>query len=174
MAAASMYITFAPEFADDSEWMQFKSILYSWLGTPYRHLTMVKGRGTDCTLFIGASLLEIGILNDVVYEYYPKDWYQNADTEYVLNGFHRHFEEHASDRNTFAQLQPNNAIMRGDILTFCTKGSRVSNHAAVYIGDTDRGKQIIHAAPRRGVSLFPLRGYFERHLTHIFRIMRAA
>ena len=47
-------------FDDDAAWEAFRREAESWLGTPYRHLQRCKGRGADCTLFIGQALLDAG------------------------------------------------------------------------------------------------------------------
>ncbi len=159
----------APLFLNDTAWQRYEAILRSWLGTPYRHLTMVKGRGADCALFIGASLVEAGILDKVIYEYYPCDWHIHTHEEVVLEGLFRHFSVHVAPGLALVRLERDTALLRGDILAFATTLTGVANHAAVFLGE-----RMIHAAPRRGVSLWSFSSYFERHLAAVFRIMEGA
>ena len=43
-------------FDNEAAWEAFRAEAESWLGTPYRHLQRCKGRGADCTLFVGQAL----------------------------------------------------------------------------------------------------------------------
>ena len=45
-------------FDNEAAWEAFRAEAESWLGTPYRHLQRCKGRGADCTLFVGQALLD--------------------------------------------------------------------------------------------------------------------
>ena len=49
-------------FDNEAAWEAFRAEAESWLGTPYRHLQRCKGRGADCTLFVGQALLDAGLL----------------------------------------------------------------------------------------------------------------
>lgn len=42
---------------------------------PYRHLQRCKGRGADCTLFVGQALLDARLLTVWVRLRYPIDWH---------------------------------------------------------------------------------------------------
>jgi cell wall-associated NlpC family hydrolase len=163
---------YAPLFADDAAWAKMRCIMSSWLGTPYKHCTMVKGRGADCTLFIGACWLEFGILKKVTWDYYSKDWHENTHEEKVLNGLYDHFRHHANPDYQILHLEPDVQLRRGDLVAFALTKTGVSNHAGAYLGTTDRGKVMLHAVQSKGVSVFPLAGYFERHKSGVFRIMR--
>ena len=163
----------APYFADDSTWERFLSIAESWIGTPYKHMTMVKGRGADCTLFIGACWLEMGILTAVTYDYYPKDWHLHTDDEYVLAGLYRHFRDHIAEGFALRHCEPTEPELRGDLLTFAMTQRNVSNHSAIYLGPyRGQGAHILHSINGRGVKPFPYEGLFSRKRKHIFRIMR--
>ena len=48
-------------FDNEAAWEAFRAEAESWLGTPYRHLQRCKGRGADCTLFVGQALLDAGL-----------------------------------------------------------------------------------------------------------------
>ena len=161
-----------PYYLDNVAWSQMRKIMSSWLGTPYRHCTMVKGRGADCTLFIGACWLEHGVLKDVTWDYYSKDWHIHTQEEKVMDGLYEHFCHHANDGFMVLRLGKDAPLIRGDLIAFALAKTGVSNHAAVYLGPTEQGKLMLHAVQSKGVSTFPLAGYFERHKSSIFRIMR--
>jgi cell wall-associated NlpC family hydrolase len=145
----------APHFEDDQIWARMDQIARSWLGTPYKHITCVKGRGADCTLFIGACWVEGKIL-------------RTKDT--IVESLYRHFEKHASSGFGIAQYKPEETeLMRGDLLTFAIHSPRqITNHAAMYMGD----EKVIHASPSKGVVLVPFSHYLKPKVTNIFRVMR--
>jgi len=163
-----------PLFLDDSAWSKFRLILSSWLGTPYRHCTMVKGRGADCTLFIGACWVEYGILTEVTWDYYSKDWHLNTHEEKVLDGLYDHFTRHSQPGYAILRLDKDAELIRGDVIAFALTPTGVSNHASVFLGPTDHGELMLHAMHSKGVSVFPVAGFFERHKSNVFRIMRRA
>ena len=84
-------------FDDPHAWEAFRSEAESWIGTPYRHLQRCKGRGADCTLFIGQTLLDVGVLTRLEYGYYPRDWHEHTDEEYVLEASRLHIRDHLRD-----------------------------------------------------------------------------
>ena len=157
-----------PYFSDDTVWARFLRIVESWYGTPYKHITVVKGRGADCALFIGACWKEAGILTDLVYSYYPKDWYRNCNTEMLLESLYRHFSEHATIGLGIERHDPSAEIMRGDVLSLSIgcKG-RVSNHSALYIGNGEA----VHASPRKGVTKCKYAHWLKPGVTNIFRVV---
>jgi cell wall-associated NlpC family hydrolase len=157
-----------PAFEDNSMWKRLLEVTDSWMGTPYKHLQMVKGRGADCALFVAAVWKELGILTDVVYDYYPRDWHIHTKEELVLEGLYRHFAENCHNGFAVNKLLPTDEKIRGDLLGFSTTSRGVSNHGAIYIGE----KIMVHSAPNRGVSKFPYGGYWERRITTILRIMK--
>jgi len=159
-----------PAFADPTLWVQFRDEVGSWIGTPYRHNTMVKGRGADCSLFLGACLKNAGILSDIVYDYYPKDWFSTADRDMIVDNLYTHFADHAAPGFAIRQLPPTAPVIRGDFLAFATCATRpsISNHAGVLI----QRARMAHCAPGRGVQVFQFGDCWSRRLRHVFRIMR--
>lgn len=157
-----------PYFTNSKKWAACRAELLSWKGTPYRHCTMVKGGGADCTLFVGAVWQAMGILTDVVYDYYPKEWYKHAKDERILNNLYRHFTEHAAPGIEIARLAPEEEMLRGDMVTFSLFAPGVSNHAGVYLGDDE----FIHASPTHGVVVVKFGHFLRNAATNIFRIMR--
>jgi len=157
-----------PYFKSDTAWRQIQEIIDSWMGTPYKHLQMVKGRGADCTLFIAACWKELGILTEVTFDYYSRDWHIHTKEELVLNGLYRHFADHCHNGFTIEKLLPTEVKFRGDMLVFATTKTGVTNHASIYLGE----KMMAHSINQRGVSRFPFGGFWERKIKAIFRIMQ--
>ena len=100
----------------------------SWLGTPYRHLQRCRGRGADCTLFVGQALLDAGLLTRLEYDYYPRDWHEHTRDEYVLEASHRHMRDYLRPGLEMASLPVGTPLLRGDWLAFSTTERRVTNH----------------------------------------------
>jgi cell wall-associated NlpC family hydrolase len=157
-----------PYFTDDAAWAACEHELRSWVGTPYKHITMVKGRGADCTLFVGAAWVALGILTALKFDYYPKQWYRHTKDERILENLYRHFREHAAPGLDILHLEPDAELLRGDMLAFSIFTTGVSNHAGVYF---DNG-QLMHASPSKGVVIVPLKHFLRPRLTHVFRIVR--
>ena len=80
-------------FGNEAAWEAFRAEAESWIGTPYRHLQRCKGRGADCTLFVGQALVDAGLLTRLEYGYYPRDWHEHTRDEYVLEASHRHMRD---------------------------------------------------------------------------------
>lgn len=157
-------------FSDDATWDAFEREAMSWLGTPYRHCTAVKGRGADCTLWIGSCWVAVGILKKLSYHYYPKDWYVHRVDERILEGLYSHFREHAVEGFSIKRYTPEEQPKRGDVLSLSINcAERVSNHAALYLG----GDKVLHAAPRQGVIVGPFGHWLQPRITNVFRIMRS-
>jgi hypothetical protein len=162
-----------PVFFDDKIWRVFKAELISWVGTPYRHLQDAKGRGADCALYIARVLKSTGLLVDVVYDYYPKDWHIHTNEEFVLESFNRHIREHLVDGVGAIPLSKDDDLIRGDVLTFSTTKQNVSNHCAVVLDDYNgRLRRIIHSINNRGVSFFPLGKRWRNRQRSGFRFVR--
>lgn len=155
-------------FENEREWTLFQDIARSWLGTPYRHLQAAKGRGADCTLFVGSCLVEAGYMTKLAYDYYPRDWHIHTDHEFVLESAHRHFRENMTPGYTVARLAPDQTdIQRGDMIAFQTPGSNVTNHAGLAWDDGT----MINSMNSRGVCFIPLTDAWRRRATTIFRFV---
>ena len=164
-----------PLFEDDRQWDLLLDILKSWEGTPYRHLQMVKGRGADCTLFLGGVFLEAGILKNVEYDYYSRDWHIHTKEELVMDSLMKHLELNVRKGLSavkFVSEKINNGdmpgLVRGDLLGFSTVLTGVTNHASIYIG----GQKMVHSINGRGVSKVQFGNFWKNKLTVIFRIMK--
>ena len=93
-----------------------------------------KGRGADCTLFVGQALLDAGLLTRLEYDYYPRDWHEHTRDEYVLEASHRHMRDYLRPGLEMASLPVGPPLLRGDWLAFSTTERRVTNHVAVWSG----------------------------------------
>ena len=164
-------------FKDEEIWKTYLKELRSWMGTPYRHLQGVKGRGADCTLFIAHAMKNVGLLTDVKHEYYPKDWNIHTREEVVLEGAFRHFRENLPPGLTVDRFEENARdgfkLYRGDLITFKTNGSQCINHASVVLDDFDgRCQMSIQAINTRVVDYFPLGKFWLKRQRGGFRFYR--
>lgn len=167
-----------PYFENDDNWNELQVEMATWLGTPYRHLAMTKGRGADCTLFIGGAWRNCGILDEVTHDYYPKDWHVHTQDEMVLESISRHYKEHFKGGLEVIRFDPMDAseLIRGDLLTFNypARGILVSHHAALWVGNILETRQrniMINAVEQRGIIHMQFGSYWRNRLTNIFRIM---
>lgn len=161
-------------FDDDASWDAFRTEAESWLGTPYRHLQRCRGRGADCTLFIGQALLDAGVLERLEYTYYPRDWHEHTREEYVLEAAHRHMRDHLRPDLSMRELPEDEPLLRGDWMAFSTTGRGVTNHCGLAWPDGSGGYRMLHAINERGVSFTPLGGWWLRRMTRRFRIVTEA
>jgi cell wall-associated NlpC family hydrolase len=160
-----------PIFHADEDWQRVAVIAESWLDTPYRHLQHCKGRGADCTLFLGDVLVEAGYLAELEYDYYPRDWHLHTDDEFVLESALRHWREHMCPGYGVGEFDPRQITPeRGDMVAFSTTKRGVSNHVGLVWGDGT----MIHAIIHRGVSFMPLGRWWCDRMTTAFRFMRVA
>lgn len=160
-------------FDNEAAWEAFRAEAESWLGTPYRHLQRCRGRGADCTLFVGQALLDAGLLTRLEYDYYPRDWHEHTRDEYVLEASHRHMRDYLRPGLEMASLPVGTPLLRGDWLAFSTTERRVTNHCGLAWPCADGGFQMLHAINDRGVSFTPLGNWWLRRMTRHFRIVIA-
>ncbi len=152
-----------------SEWEKLDLIIQSWIGTPYKHLTMVKQRGADCTLFLAAILKEAGILRSITHDYYPRDWHVHTNEEKIRDGLSSHLKHSLAPGyvgRMFIKKIPD--IQRGDLLGFKEPRANVTHHAAIVY---DHKKRLIcHCLPRRGVYIGTCDKFWNDKITTLFRI----
>lgn len=158
-------MTIKPFFSDEKKVERFKEILLSWLGTPYMHMVAVKGRGADCSLFIGQCLVEMGVFEKIEYEYYPRDWHIHTTREYVLEGIERN-KKNLSKGLMFKEIPLNNELMFGDWIVFSISPKGVANHSAIYLGDGT----FISAINKEGVCIKELNESWRKRLRYVFRL----
>lgn len=153
-------------FDDDYKWMAAEKVIRSWIGTPYRHLWIAKGRGADCSLFIGAILLELGLIKEVKHDFYPPDWYLHSKIEAVRDGFAKYVR--AAMVAGFDLVETTFPLMRGDMPTFSTvPATGVTNHSGIMLGK----EVFVHSSTSRGVSESQWGKYWENHMTTAYRVV---
>jgi cell wall-associated NlpC family hydrolase len=74
-------------FDSQEKQQELKTILDSWIRTPYRHWAGVKGMGTDCIHFVIRVMEETKAVNRKInIPRYPRDWHLHNTEERLLNG----------------------------------------------------------------------------------------
>jgi len=156
-----------PFFNRQENWLKYRQILEDWIGTPYRHLTMVKGRGADCTLYLAAAMLEMKILTKVEHDYYPKEWFRHTTKELVMEGFFEHIENNMTPGLNMIWLGKDADLMRGDIVAFSTAGIGATNHCAIMMSK----QRMINSIEQGGVQILTYGSWWERRLKSVFRVV---
>jgi cell wall-associated NlpC family hydrolase len=165
-----------PLFISDESWQACKEEMLSWIGTPYRHLKAVKGRGADCTLFLASVWKEIGVLNKIQHGYYPRDWNIHTHTEVVRDGLKYHIQNNVCEKIEVIEVDNReDAFIRGDMLGFTTRGTGVTNHTTLWCGDwkeTNERNQMFNCIEQRGVCRLQYGSWWKKRLTTILRVMK--
>jgi cell wall-associated NlpC family hydrolase len=161
-----------PLFNNEKYWSKYEQVLRSWLGTPYRHKQCTKGYGTDCTLFIGDSLKECGILRKVdTPKYYPKDWFNscswgNLMAQQMEHNFKHNCRGGITYEVFFEEETPE--PIAGDICLFSMRpGTGIANHGCVLLSMST----MIHVSQRSNVRLSPYGSTWRNMQTITFRLM---
>jgi len=110
-------------FDDIKKQKKLKIILESWVGTPFKHKTAVKGKGCDCIHFVGSVFQEIGLFkfNLKTVPDYPPDWHLHNTRELLSEGI--------AERLSVERVDLNNLI-NGDIIL--SHYGKASSHAGIY------------------------------------------
>lgn len=156
-------------FEDEANWNAAVAVIDSWRGTPYRHLWMQKGRGADCSLFIGAILQELGVVTKVEFDFYPADWYAHTQTEAVKSIFAMNIERNMAEGFDLSVLFKDTPVMRGDIPSFSTSPTGVTNHVGMLL---DPPRSFVNSIQRRGVSNMEFGNYWRDRITSIYRVVK--
>lgn len=131
---------------------------------------MHKGRGVDCTLYLGACLLEFGLIKKVEHDYYSRDWHIHTRKEIVMEGFFNHLIDHMISPYTIKWIDRNTQLERGDIVAFATTKMGVTNHCGIVV---DQPKlTMINSIDRRGVSEMRLGNWWIKKLRNVFRVVK--
>ena len=163
-----------PYFEDIENWNRAKAVIDSWLGTPYRHLWMKKGRGADCSLFIGAILQELGIITSVKFSFYPPDWYLHTTIEVIRDAFADNIASQMVEGFDLQLILPDALelgipLMRGDMPVFCmVPATGVSSHTGMLM---DPPTDFVNSIQRRGVSFQQFGGFWKSKMTAIYRVV---
>lgn len=156
-----------PYFENQETWNIFQNELLDWMGTPYHHLWNYKGRGADCTLYVGSVLLNIGVFTKLDYGEYPRDWHVHENPSLVTESWL------ANACNVPENLKMDiiencpDVYMQGDIFLLSLVPSGVIHHCGVCIDNNT----MIHCMNPRGVHKSPFRGWWKRHVKKTIRIM---
>jgi len=157
-----------PYFENINNWNAYYKELLEWIGTPYRHMTKIKGRGADCTLFVGSTLVQSGILTAIYgFESYSQDWHLHGGEDLVVKSYTEGAKFLKSGLSyTIIDGCPDD-LMRGDMLMLSTIPSGVVHHAAIFLGED----KMIHCIRPRGVQVSFFQGWWKRHVKNVIRIM---
>ncbi|MCK4777455.1 MAG: C40 family peptidase [Actinomycetia bacterium] len=100
-------------FEDPKKEAALKAELDSWLNTPYRHITGVKGRGCDCIHLVIKSFQAVGADHGRLIHIpkYPPDWHMHSGKSLLLEGL---IEQYRSEQ---VKMDPAN-LMNGDVVLF--------------------------------------------------------
>lgn len=166
-----MGVYMIPYFSCPDVWERFTVIAASWMGTPYRHLWMVKGRGADCSLFLAAILQELGVISRVEHSFYPKDWYLHTPTEAIKNEFANLVLKNVNPGFRIDEylggVSPE--TIRGDIFGFCmVPETGVTNHVGILL---DPPTDFLNSIQRRGVSKMHWGSYWKERVSVTYRVM---
>ncbi|MEM7425182.1 MAG: NlpC/P60 family protein [Pseudomonadota bacterium] len=126
----------------------------SWLGTPYRHQSSVRGAGADCLgLVRGVWRAVYGDEPELAPPYSP-DWAEVGGAELMAEAAARHMDR-----------IPNDTRGAGDLLLFRWRGHLPAKHAAILTAPW----RMIHAHEGSGVCEVHLNGWWLRRLAYVFR-----
>lgn len=80
----------------------------SWIGTPYHHGALVKGKagGVDCAMLMAGVYGNVGYLPAPEIAHYPPDWFLNRRAERYLN-----FVTDNAREITEAEAQPGDLVL---------------------------------------------------------------
>ena len=104
-------------------------IARSYLGTPYILGGRLKGAGLDCATLLGLYLIEIGVVDDSLWErvgLYSHDWFQHAGRERYL----RALLELGQLTSEFV-CRSDAPARPGDLVLFRVVRSHLFNHGAI-------------------------------------------
>lgn len=109
----------------------------TWMGTPYKHFSSVKGAGADCALFIMRVYSNCGLIEYKQPEFYANDWSLHNPTkeifrDIVLESCH--------------QIEKKD-LKKGDIILY--KFGKMLSHGALLMD----GNMIIHSESGVGVTV---------------------
>lgn len=131
-------------------------IARTWLGTPYRHQTSLKGQGCDCIGLVRGVYREFyGIENDPEgMPPYQPNWYEVDQMDPLLAIGKRHMEQ-----------VPFEDMMPSDVLVFRMKRNVSAKHCGIVTGKD----MMIHAYSREKVYEVSLGEHWYRKVAAVLR-----
>ena len=120
-------------------------------------------------MLIGKTLVNLGILKDLNYDYYPKDWWLHTDKQIILDYVEKH-RKLLKNGFDFQEIDFNKEnLLEGDYLGFSLLNKKgIINHSGIYLGNDE----FIHSTPKRGVCIEKLTNYWKRHLRLVIRLIK--
>lgn len=126
-------------FDDPIMWSTTEKVCNEWVGTPYRHLQLCKGRGSDCTVFVGAIFKEVNILTGLPsVTWFAPDWSVHTNEPVLTNLVNTTFKRYIADglvANYFSVSGEDYVPVRGDLAVFRTRPHRPINHSGLVMDD---------------------------------------
>lgn len=107
-------------FESEEKVKELGDILESWLNTPFRHYSGVKGLGCDCIHLVARVFEEMG-MGPFKIPQYSKDWHLHKTSELLMDGI--------KERIKVEELPPENPI-DGDVILF--KFGKAASHSALF------------------------------------------
>jgi len=118
----------------------FKTVVESWRGTPWKHFQRIKGCGVDCAWLVVEVAKEMGWIDrSVMLSWYPQDWAQHNARSGVVEALEKEC----------VRVSPE-SMQAGDVL--CYRYGKCASHVGLYV-ENGMG---VHSHIVRGVVYFPL------------------
>ena len=142
-------------FEDEVIWQKFYDTVLTYVGTPFFHLGRVKGRGLDCSSFVGMLLLECGILKEFPTDYYPTNYYVSNPTRLIEK-----MKEHL-----LFLTSPELKCYEREVID----KKEIANHSAIYLGND----MVVHCREKGGVEIRRFsNSILEDRIKHIFTLQK--
>jgi cell wall-associated NlpC family hydrolase len=142
-------------FESEERQKKLKDVLGSWMRTPFRHWTGVKGKGCDCIHFALCVLEEFGF-GPFKIPWYPRDWHLHRQDTRLLDGIRDQLRIEIGDLNF-----PSN----GDLVLY--RFGKSASHSAIYFDD-----HVYHAVDGIGVIRTSwMDGFWHRRKRVLVRIL---
>lgn len=133
----------------------------TWIGTPYRHQSSVKGAGCDCLGLLRGVWRAVYGREPEAPPPYSMDWDEVARSEVLMAAAARHF------RPVLGDLAP------GHVILFRMRDNAVAKHLGL-CSATGHSAGFIHAYARHGVIESPLSAPWRRRIAGVFAFPDAA
>jgi cell wall-associated NlpC family hydrolase len=92
----------------------------TWLGTKWHHEARIKGAGVDCGLYLLETYKNVGLVEDIKVDHYPKDFMFHRNEEFFIELIQLFSHE---------ILEP--PYLPGDVIIF--RFGRIFSHAAIIL-----------------------------------------
>lgn len=134
---------------------QVLALAESWIGTPYRHQSSLKGVGCDCLGLVRGIWRDLYGNEPELPPPYARDWAERSGEDRLLAAAQRHFAPVA----TMAKARP------GDMLLFRWRPDCAAKHVGIVAG----ADHFIHAYEGAEVLRSALVPSWRRRIAGIFR-----